>query len=163
MDVSSTDFSVHMEKTNRLASVGLEPAVERAEDAGVVCHTVGVRARVVRVEVLVHVEDELADTASRVGDLEQVRAGLSRERRRARVRRAGDEDDVRGRAGGTDGVHRRLDRVRPRLEARDVVRLVHDTEDDCRLVSGHFSEERLDAPLELPLNLAASWLQIDAY
>jgi hypothetical protein len=47
---------MRMEKTNRLAVVGLEPAVERAEDASVVCHTVGVRARVVRVEVLLDCE-----------------------------------------------------------------------------------------------------------
>jgi hypothetical protein len=63
-----------------------------------------VSAGVVRVEVLVDIEDELALATSRVGNAEEGRTGLSGEGRRRGERAAWDEDELRCSAGSTDGV-----------------------------------------------------------
>lgn len=80
------------------------------------------------VEVLVHVKEDVLGAPVRVGDLEQVWPGLCGQLRGGRVRAAGDEQPVvrsdlaNSRDGGLDGVGPG--------RGRDVVGLVHDSEDD---------------------------------
>jgi hypothetical protein len=75
-----------------LTAIRLQPVVEGLEHRSVVSNAVGVRARVVRVQVLVHVEDQLAHATSWIRDLEQGRARLGRERLCRRPGRSRDED-----------------------------------------------------------------------
>jgi hypothetical protein len=60
---------------NRLALVRAQPVTQRREGFGVVGRARRVRARVVRVEVLVHVEDQVCRGAVQVGHFYQSAAG----------------------------------------------------------------------------------------
>jgi hypothetical protein len=62
-------------RENRLALVRAQPVAQRREGLGVVGRARRVRARVVRVEVLVHVEDQVRRAAVEVGHFDQGAAG----------------------------------------------------------------------------------------
>lgn len=79
-----------------------------------------------------NVKEDVLGAPVRVGHLEQVRAGLGGERRGRRVRAARDEQPV-VRSHLADGRDGGLDRLGPG-RGRDVVGLVHDSEDDVGAV-----------------------------
>jgi hypothetical protein len=56
---------------NRLALVRAQPVAERGESVDVVRRAGGVGSAVVRVEVLVYVEDEVCGAAVEVGDFDE--------------------------------------------------------------------------------------------
>lgn len=80
------------------------------------------------VEVLVDVKEDVLCASVRVGDLEQVWSSLGGQGGGGRVRAARDEQPV-VRGDLADGRDGRLDGVGPG-GGRNVVRLVHDSEDD---------------------------------
>ena len=95
---------------NSLPRVGPEIIAQRLERSHVVMSASSVRTAVVRVEVLMHVEDEVGGAAVEVGDfaesgsravLDVVRSGC--------VVGAGKEDLLGGGAGFADGCHGGLD------------------------------------------------------
>lgn len=72
------------------------------------------------------IEDELASTTERVGNLHQKRSGLGRESLRRRVATSRKEEEVL-RPGSTDSIDYALHRVDPGGNGVEIMRLVHDT------------------------------------
>lgn len=121
-----------------LALVRAEPVTKGLEDLDVVGGAGGVGARVVGVEVLVDVEDEVGGAAVEVGDLHERGAGaVGDEGTGGSVVVTREQDLVASGAGLADGGHGGLDRGGPLVDV-DVVRLVHDAERNLgvRLVLG---------------------------
>ena len=87
------------------------------------------------------IEDELACSAKRVGNLDEVRAGLCGECLGGSPAATRKEQVVLG-TSSTDGVDDSLDRVGPGGNGWDIMWLVHDTKNDPLLAAVFLSELR---------------------
>lgn len=110
-----------------------------------------------RVFSLLTIEDKFAGAAERVGDLNQGGSGLGGECLSGRPTASGKEEVVLG-TGSTDGSHYLLNSVHPGRDRRDVMRLVHDTEDDARLTAIFLRELRPQAD-----ELSVCWTSLGDY
>lgn len=100
----------------------------------VVGHTLSVRARVIAVKVLVHVKDDVIRPPIRVRHLKQRRPSLGGQRLRRGPATPRDEDEAR-RRDGPDGRDDLLHGGHPRVDGREVVRLVHHAEDHAAVAA----------------------------
>jgi hypothetical protein len=118
LSVSATSLSQH-----GLPAVLLEPSCERLErGVDVVLHALGVGSRVVTVQVLVHVHDEVVGGAVRVLDLVQSRCGAGRDECLcAGEALAGHQNQVVLCGGSADGGYDGLDGVGPLVDVGDVL------------------------------------------
>lgn len=107
---------------NRLALVLTQPVAERREGVDVVGRAGRVRAGIVRVEVLVHVEDQVRRAAVEVRHFDQRAAGAVGDERPGRGEVcAWEEDFVAGRAGLSDCCYGCLDGGRPVVDVEVVL------------------------------------------
>ena len=137
-----------------LAAVGAQVGGQRGEVVGdVIRDAVGVGAGAVAVEVLVDVVDELGGRAVGVLDGGERGRGVGDEAARRGVVGAGEQDELRGGAGGADGGHHPLQGDGPRGHG-EVVGLVHRAEDDVGL-AGVLGRELAPDGVELRVRGAA--------
>ena len=80
------------------------------------------------------IKDEFVSSTERVGDLDKARASLRWEGLSGSPAATRKEQEISS-ASLTNGVHGLLDGVDPGRDRWDVMRLVHDTEDDAFLVA----------------------------
>lgn len=137
LGVSTASLSVE-----GLAVVGAEPAGERCPSVlDVVGDTLSVSSRVVAVEVLVDVEDQVGGGSVEIFDGGEGSGGTAGHECLSRSPVvAGEEDHLGSGTGLADGGNGGLDRGSPGGDVRDIMGLVHDSEDDFRL-RGIFGSE----------------------
>ena len=115
-------------------SIRPQPRCQLDEANGVVHGTRTVRSRIIEIEVLMHVKQQIRRRPIQVRHiLQDVRRSSTSERHGASEIRSREEDHLRRRAGGPDGRDGGLHRGAPDGDV-EIVRLVHEPEDDFGFV-----------------------------
>lgn len=139
-------------------AVGLQELDKGLEDLDVVGGAVRVSATIIAVQVLVNIKDQLAGAAERIRNLNEEGASLGGERLCRRPAAAWKKEVVRS-SGGADSVDSSLHGVDPGRDRRNIVRLVHDAENDALVAAILLSELSPDA---LELGVGGTTLSNDA-